>query len=204
MTVSDSDLKFVSALVFGTIVVLLNTFPFVFRIISKTKEARESDNFNFFIVIMNSYFFLVAIVVAVATTIHIIDLMDILKYLNLLGDGGVFSIFWTTGINTSTTISSTATFLISWIRTLYEWLALISAFLLMIFGFVGGFQYQKKVATKNGQDVDWTSYFAGVVGFFLGVVLLKLYSEVTKYALFVPNNKSIIDVVVSTLRMYMT
>ena len=79
MTVSDSDLKFVSALVFGTIVVLLNTLPFVFRIISKTKEARESDNFNFFIVIMNSYFFLVAIVVAVATTIHIIDLMDILK-----------------------------------------------------------------------------------------------------------------------------
>lgn len=204
MSVTDQDLKFVSALVFGTLVIALSTLPFIFRIINKTKEAKESDNFNLFIVILNSYFFLLIWVVAISTTIYIINILDVMKYLNLLGNGGAFDIFWTTGVDKSTTVSTTATYLIKWVRSFYEWLSIISAVLVIIFGFIGGYQFQKRASAKNnGQEVDWLSYFAGVVGLFLGVVLLKLYSEITKYSLFVPNNNSIIEVIKNTFRASM-
>lgn len=68
--------------------------PFIFRIINKTKEARETDNFNPFIVILNSYFFLLVWVVAISTTVYIVDLLDVMDYLNLLGSGGTFELFW--------------------------------------------------------------------------------------------------------------
>ena len=203
MTVTDTDLKFVSALVFGTLVIALSTLPFIFRIINKTKEARETDNFNLFIVILNSYFFLLVWVVAISTMVYIVDLLDVMDYLNLLGSGGVFELFWKTGVDNSTTVSTTATYLIKWIRSFYEWLSIISAILVIFFGFIGGYQYQKKANAKAGQDVDWMSYIAGVVGVFLGVVLLKLYSEITKYSLFVPNNQSIIEVIKETFRSSM-
>lgn len=200
MTVTDTDLKFVSALVFGTLVIAVSTLPFVFRIINKTKEARETDNFNLFIVILNSYFFLLIWVVAISTMVYIIDLLDVMDYLNLLGSGGAFELFWKTGVDNSTTVSTTATYLIKWVRSFYEWLSIISAILVIFFGFIGGYQYQKKANAKAGQDVDWMSYIAGVVGIFLGIVLLKLYSEITKYSLFVPNNQSIIEVIKETFR----
>lgn len=200
MTVTDTDLKFVSALVFGTLVIAVSTLPFIFRIINKTKEARETDNFNLFIVILNSYFFLLVWVVAISTTVYIVDLLDVMDYLNLLGSGGAFELFWKTGVDNSTTVSTTATYLIKWIRSFYEWLSIISAILVIFFGFIGGYQYQKKANAKAGQDVDWMSYIAGVVGIFLGIVLLKLYSEITKYSLFVPNNQSIIEVIKETFR----
>lgn len=203
MTVTDTDLKFVSALVFGTLVIAVSTLPFIFRIINKTKEARETDNFNLFIVILNSYFFLLVWVVAISTTVYIVDLLDVMDYLNLLGSGGAFELFWKTGVDNSTTVSTTATYLIKWVRSFYEWLSIISAILVIFFGFIGGYQYQKKANAKAGQDVDWMSYIAGVVGVFLGVVLLKLYSEITKYSLFVPNNQSIIEVIKETFRTSM-
>ena len=203
MTVTDTDLKFVSALVFGTLVIAVSTLPFIFRIINKTKEARETDNFNLFIVILNSYFFLLIWVVAISTMVYIIDLLDVMDYLNLLGSGGAFELFWKTGVDNSTTVSTTATYLIKWIRSFYEWLSIISAILVIFFGFIGGYQYQKKANAKAGQDVDWMSYIAGVVGIFLGIVLLKLYSEITKYSLFVPNNQSIIEVIKETFRTSM-
>ncbi len=203
MTVTDTDLNFVSALVFGTLVIALSTLPFIFRIINKTKEARETDNFNLFIVILNSYFFLLVWVVAISTTVYIVDLLDVMDYLNLLGSGGSFELFWKTGVDNSTTVSTTATYFIKWIRSFYEWLSIISAILVIFFGFIGGYQYQKKANAKAGQDVDWMSYIAGVVGIFLGVVLLKLYSEITKYSLFVPNNQSIIEVIKETFRTSM-
>ncbi len=203
MTVTDTDLKFVSALVFGTLVIALSTLPFIFRIINKTKEARETDNFNLFIVILNSYFFLLVWVVAISTTVYIVDLLDVMDYLNLLGSGGAFELFWKTGVDNSTTVSTTATYLIKWIRSFYEWLSIISAILVIFFGFIGGYQYQKKANAKAGQEVDWMSYIAGVVGIFLGIVLLKLYSEITKYSLFVPNNQSIIEVIKETFRTSM-
>ena len=203
MTVTDTDLKFVSALVFGTLVIAVSTLPFIFRIINKTKEARETDNFNLFIVILNSYFFLLVWVVAISTMVYIVDLLDVMDYLNLLGSGGAFELFWKTGVDNSTTVSTTATYLIKWIRSFYEWLSIISAILVIFFGFIGGYQYQKKANAKAGQDVDWMSYIAGVVGIFLGIVLLKLYSEITKYSLFVPNNQSIIEVIKETFRTSM-
>lgn len=203
MTVTDTDLKFVSALVFGTLVIAVSTLPFIFRIINKTKEARETDNFNLFIVILNSYFFLLVWVVAISTTVYIVDLLDVMDYLNLLGSGGAFELFWKTGVDNSTTVSTTATYLIKWIRSFYEWLSIISAILVIFFGFIGGYQYQKKANAKAGQEVDWMSYIAGVVGIFLGIVLLKLYSEITKYSLFVPNNQSIIEVIKETFRTSM-
>lgn len=45
------------------------------------------------------------------------------------------SYFGKTGVDNSTTVSTTATYLIKWVRSFYEWLSIISAILVIFFGY---------------------------------------------------------------------
>lgn len=197
LEVTDDDMKLVSALVFGTLVIALNTFPFIFRILNKTEEAKKSDNFNIFIVVINSYAYLLIICVAISTFVHIIDLIDEVDYLNLLGSGGAFETFWTTGIVTTSSVAETSSYLIKWIRNLYEWICIISAIIVISFSSVAGYQFQKQQSIKNGGGgADVFPFVAGGLGFFLGTLLLFLYSYITKYSLFISSDyQSIIDII---------
>lgn len=199
MEVTDNDFKFGVAFILGTAVVLANVLPFIFRIINKTKEAKEQDNFNLFIVIINTYFYQLIVCTAIATLVYILDLMDEVDYLNLLGSGGAMDLFWSTGVDSSSPITKTFSYLIKWVRSLFEWLCLVSAIVLMFFGMIGGYQYQKRMSAKNGSNDDWLPYVASAGGLFLSTVLLYLFSYITKDSLFIGSSHKAIHQVIQEI-----
>jgi hypothetical protein len=126
--------------------------------------------------------------------------MDDADYLNLLGSGGAFETFWTTGVVTNSSVAETSSYMIKWIRSIYEWICISSAIIIVIFSSVAGYQYQKTQSIKQGNGGDFLPFVAGGFGFFFGTILLFLYSEITKYSLFIDSNyKSVVDIIRGTL-----